>query len=76
MAATPFIILAARHVTGGILRLPLPRRLVSGLKPIASTQDVEQTNHLIIIGFGVNGRNVAKAAAGGRHPVCHRRNES
>ena len=62
MAATPFIILAARHVAGGILRLPLPRRLVSGLNPIASTQDVEQTNHLIIIGFGVNGRNVAKAA--------------
>ena len=62
MAATPFIISAAPHVAGGILRLPLPRRLVSGLSPIASMQDVEQTNHVIIIGFGVNGRNVAKAA--------------
>ena len=62
MAATPFIISAAPHVAGGILRLPLPRRLVSGLRPIASMQDVEQTNHVIIIGFGVNGRNVAKAA--------------
>ena len=62
MAATPFIISAAPHVVGGILRLPLPRRLVSGLRSIASTQDVEQTNHVIIIGFGVNGRNVAKAA--------------
>ena len=62
MAATPFIISAAPHIAGGILRLPLPRRLVSGLKSIASTQDIEQTNHVIIIGFGVNGRNVAKAA--------------
>ena len=62
MAATPFIISAAPHVAGGILRLPLPRRLVSGLSPIALTQDAEQTNHVIIIGFGVNGRNVAKAA--------------
>ena len=62
MAATPFIISAAPHVAGGILRLPLPRRLVSGLRPIASTQDAEQTNHLVIIGFGINGRNVAKAA--------------
>ncbi len=62
MAATPFIISAAPHVADGILRLPLPRRLVSGLKPIAATQDAEQTNHVIIIGFGVNGRNVAKAA--------------
>ena len=62
MAATPFIILAAPHVADGMLRLPLPRRLVSGLRPIASMQDAEQTNHVIIIGFGINGRNVAKAA--------------
>ena len=62
MAATPFIISAAPHAANGLLRLPLPRRFVSGLKPIASTQDTEQTNHVIIIGFGVNGRNVAKAA--------------
>ena len=62
MAATPFIISAAPHIAAGILRLPLPRRLVSGLRSIASTQDAEQTNHLIIIGFGINGRNVAKAA--------------
>ena len=62
MAATPFIISAAPHVAGGILRLPLPRRLVSGLRSIASTQDADQTNHVIIIGFGINGRNVAKAA--------------
>ena len=62
MAATPFIISAAPRIADGLLRLPLPRRLVSGLRPIASTQDVEQTNHVIVIGFGVNGRNVAKAA--------------
>ena len=62
MAATPFIISAAPHVVDGILRLPLPGRLVSGLSPIASMQDAEQTNHVIIIGFGINGRNVAKAA--------------
>ena len=68
MAATPFIISAAPHVAGGILRLPLPRRLVSGLKPIASTQDAEQTNHLVIIGFGINGRNVAKAARAANIP--------
>ena len=62
MAATPFIISAAPQAANGLLRLPLPRRLVSGLRPIASTQDVEQTNHVIVIGFGINGRNVAKAA--------------
>ena len=68
MAATPFIISAAPQVVNGILRLPLPRRLVSGLSSIASRQDVEQTNHVIIIGFGVNGRNVAKAARAANIP--------
>ena len=68
MAATPFIISAAPQVADGILRLPLPRRLVSGLRPIALTQDAEQTNHVIIIGFGVNGRNVAKAARAANIP--------
>ncbi len=62
MAATPFIISAAPRIADGLLRLPLPRRLVSGLKSTASTQHTELTNHLVIIGFGVNGRNVAKAA--------------
>ena len=62
MAATPFIISAAPHVAEGTLRLPLPRRLVSGLKGIQATEETDQTNHVIIIGFGFNGRNVAKAA--------------
>ena len=62
MAATPFIISGAPRIADGLLRLPLPKRLVSGLKPIGSTQHTELTNHLVIIGFGVNGRNVAKAA--------------
>ena len=62
MAATPFIISAAPHIADRLLRLPLPRRLVSGLRPIASPQHTELTNHLVIVGFGVNGRNVAKAA--------------
>ncbi len=62
MAATPFIISAAPHIADGILRLPLPKRLVLGYKSIASMQDTDQTNHVIIVGFGLNGRNVAKAA--------------
>lgn len=62
MAATPFIVSAAPHVADAMLRLPLPRRLVSGLKGIQATEETDQTNHVIIIGFGFNGRNVAKAA--------------
>ena len=67
IAIVPMILitpLLAGHAgdVSSALPLPLPRCLVSGLKFIAATEDTEQTNHVIIIGFGFNGRNVAKAA--------------
>jgi len=66
MAATPFIIARGPRLAGVVLRWPLPRRLKLGSYPVpgingASKQD-HLTDHLIIIGFGVNGRNVARAA--------------
>ncbi len=64
MAATPFIIAAAPRFADLLLKLPLPEKLKSGLKPgsgddenIAGIKD-----HLIIIGYGINGRNVSRAA--------------
>ena len=62
MAATPFIITLAPRLADTILRLPVPKRLVSGIYPISETKVVDRKDHLIIIGFGVNGRNVARAA--------------
>lgn len=63
MAATPIIVSVSGRVADGILRLRLPKRLVSGLRPIPSTQHTERGNHIIIVGFGINGQNVARAAA-------------
>lgn len=64
MAATPFIMSAAPRFADLLLRLPLPTRLKAGLRPglgeeeyIAGIKD-----HLIIIGYGINGRNVSRAA--------------
>ncbi len=62
MAATPFIIALAPRVADIIMRLPLPDRLVSGFRPVAETKHEPKKDHLVIIGFGVNGRNVARAA--------------
>jgi CPA2 family monovalent cation:H+ antiporter-2 len=62
MAATPFIITMAPRMADTILRLPVPKRLESGIYPISETKVVDRKDHLIIIGFGVNGRNVARAA--------------
>jgi len=62
MAATPFIIALAPRVVDFVLRLPLPRRLKSGLYPVPEKKVAAKKDHLIIIGFGVNGRNVARVA--------------
>ncbi len=62
MAATPFIITLAPRLADIILRLPLPKRLISGFYPVPEIKVKIKKDHLIIIGFGVNGRNVARAA--------------
>ncbi|MEA1869808.1 MAG: cation:proton antiporter [Euryarchaeota archaeon] len=62
MAATPFIIALAPRIADGALRLPLPGILKSGWHPVQGADRARKQDHLIIIGFGVNGRNVARAA--------------
>lgn len=62
MAATPFLIALAPRLADIILRLPLPKRLVSGTTPVASSSTINKEDHLIIVGYGVNGKNVAQAA--------------
>ncbi len=61
MAATPFIITLAPRAADIILQLPLPKRLISGFYPVSEIKVKGKKDHLIIIGFGVNGRNVAHA---------------
>jgi len=68
MTATPFIITLAPRLADIILRLPLPKRLKSGLYPVQTIKVAGKKDHLIIIGFGVNGRNVARAARIGGIP--------
>ncbi len=62
MAASPFIIALAPRIADMVSQLPLPGRLKSGLYPVPEKKVAGKKDHLIIIGFGVNGRNVARAA--------------
>jgi CPA2 family monovalent cation:H+ antiporter-2 len=65
MAGTTFIIGGAPRLADGVMRLPVPALLQRGLYPVKGP-DPPQTDtchdHLLIIGFGLNGRNVARAA--------------
>ena len=62
MAATPFIIGGAPRVADFVLRGPVPGRLRTGLYPVPEMAVEGNKDHVIIVGFGVNGRNVARAA--------------
>jgi CPA2 family monovalent cation:H+ antiporter-2 len=66
MGATPFIIAAAPVVVDRILELPLPAWLVRQSGPgdvdVGLPLEESLSDHLIIVGYGVNGRNLARAA--------------
>ncbi len=70
MAVTPFIITLAPRLSDIVPRLPLPERLISGLYAVSEMKVEDRKDHLIIIGFGVNGRNVARAARGAGIPYA------
>ncbi len=72
MAATPFIMRLAPGVGDWIAELPLPEGLKLGLYPLntehVKTEREQLKDHLIIIGYGLNGRNLARAARGSGIP--------
>ncbi|MCF8302155.1 MAG: cation:proton antiporter [Bacteroidales bacterium] len=61
MAATPYIIKGAPRVADAILKLPLPQRWKEGAVALPD-EETTYENHLIIVGYGINGRNVSRAA--------------
>ena len=62
MAATPFIINIAPRIAGYIAALPLPKRLTCICNEDYDPATAGKEGHLVIVGFGVIGSNVAKAA--------------
>ncbi len=63
MALTPLIIGGAPRLADAVLRLPLPSRLKTGSFLPVAPETPRKEDHLIIIGYGVTGRNVSRAAA-------------
>jgi CPA2 family monovalent cation:H+ antiporter-2 len=63
MAAAPFIIMAAPSISRLLVRyLPVPERLLRGLRAVEDPEFGDLSGHLIIVGMGINGRNLARAA--------------
>jgi len=70
MMATPFLFRIAHPVAEAAARLPLPRRLKRGSVPAAGTAQLHEKDHLIIVGFGVYGQNIARAAREAKIPYA------
>jgi CPA2 family monovalent cation:H+ antiporter-2 len=68
LVATPFIMSLAPRLADLVLRLPLPERVKSGSYLMETIKVTAQKDHLIIVGLGVNGRNLARAAEAGGIP--------
>lgn len=63
MIVTPFIIGGANRIAEAIVRLPFPRKIKQGMKPFLEKRKTQDLNdHLVIVGFGLSGRNLARAA--------------
>ncbi len=74
MAVTPFILKKREELACGILNLPLPSRLNKRFGneniPEITLEDNSLKDHLVIIGFGLNGRNLSKAAKSANIPYA------
>lgn len=62
MAISPVFINWSSQVANLINFLPLPEKLKTGLSPRPEEQDAVLQNHIIIVGFGVSGKNLARSS--------------
>jgi len=62
MAVTHFILNSSLFILKYLSKLPVPEKLKTGSYPMSISEKLKLEDHVIIVGYGVNGRNVAKAA--------------
>jgi K+:H+ antiporter len=68
MLAAPFLLRMAPTIADGVVQLPLARWLQDRAQPEGNVRGIPLKDHVIIVGFGLNGRNVARALAAANIP--------
>ena len=69
MGVTPFMIAFAPRIADTIIRVPLPKKVKAGFSERALAASRQRLrDHLVIVGYGFNGRNLASAAKRARIP--------
>jgi CPA2 family monovalent cation:H+ antiporter-2 len=75
MAVTTFVLISREKLAGKVINTPLPNKIKDRLDPRAEVpmgelEEETLTDHLVIIGYGLNGRNLAKAAKSAHIPYA------
>ncbi|CAM4022227.1 cation:proton antiporter [Gillisia limnaea] len=74
MGLTPFLMNLAPKITYFLVKLPIPtnvRKRLNNVKRVHQNQQTpeeELSDHLVIIGYGINGKNISKAAKNAKIP--------
>lgn len=68
MALTPFIIAGSHRIAHLFLKVPMPGIIKSGRFAVKEKEPTQKKNHLIVIGYGVSGRNLTRVARAGQIP--------
>ncbi len=68
MVATPFVSALAPPIADTMVRLPLLNKLAARSHSPVEDGSERLQDHLIIVGFGINGKNLARAARAGGIP--------
>lgn len=76
MALTPFLMNFAPQITYFLVKLPIPANVRTRLNNVKRIHENQQpateqlTDHLVIIGYGINGQNISKAAKNAKIPYA------
>lgn len=62
LAISPILISFSPKIVSFICSLPLPQKLLSGLREQRKSDDRSLSNHVIIVGFGISGKNLARSS--------------
>jgi CPA2 family monovalent cation:H+ antiporter-2 len=70
LSLTPFVINLAPKLAEYLLKKPIPDKLRYGLRNFREEKEKQLSDHVIIVGYGIIGRNVAKACKFANIPHC------
>jgi CPA2 family monovalent cation:H+ antiporter-2 len=68
MVFTPFMTQGSMKFSEAIERLPLPHNIKLGRFNEEKTERTNLTNHVVVVGFGLNGKNVSKVLSNSHIP--------